>query len=143
MRRGSREASSSVLFNESLPQWPSAGRKEGNEPAKRNKGNLRHSINGVGTKFKKISELYKWFGKDWTGLDWSDQALIDAYNGESFGTPTKEELLRSRNGYYIGKQWMGVSVSMWKEDLGKGYLCKWELYEDPNLPHWWLDQVLK
>lgn len=106
-------------------------------------GQPRLTIGGVKPKFKKMAELYKWFGKDWTGLDWSDQALINAYNGESYGSPTKEELLKSRNGYYIGKQWMGVTVSMWKEDLEKGYLGRRELYEDPNLPHWWLDLVLK
>ena len=35
----------------------------------RNKGQPRHSIGGVGIKFKKISELYHHFGKGWDGLD--------------------------------------------------------------------------
>ena len=73
----------------------------------------------------------------------SDQAIIDAYNGESYGSPAKTELLKKKNGYYIGKQWMGVIVSMWKEDLEKGILRRQELYDDPDLPDWWLDQVLK
>ena len=38
---------------------------------------------------------------------------------------------------------MGVTISMWKEDIKKGYLGKKELYDDPNLPNWWLDKVLK
>jgi hypothetical protein len=50
--------------------------------------------------------------------------------------------MKNRNGFYIGKQWMGVSIAMWKEDIHKGYLRRSELYEDPNLPHWWLDNVL-
>lgn len=100
-------------------------------------------MNGLSPKFRRISELYKHFGKDWSGLDWSDRALIDAYNAESYGTPTPFELTVSRNGYYIGKQWMGVSVSMWNEDIGKGLLGRRELYEDPSFPHWWLDSVLK
>lgn len=104
---------------------------------------MKQSIGGVSNKFKRIAELYKWFGKDWDGLDWSDQALVDAFNSDSYGMPSKEELLKNRNGFYIGKQWMGVSVSMWKEDLEKGHLSRIELYEDPNLPHWWLDVVLK
>lgn len=87
--------------------------------------------------------MYRHFGRDWTDLDWSDSALIDAYNSESYGTPTPNEMIVSRNGYYIGKQWMGVSVSMWKEDIRKGYLRRQELYEDPSFPHWWLDSVLK
>ncbi len=32
---------------------------------------------------------------------------------------------------------------MWREDLRRGLLFKYELYEDPNFPHWWLDSVLK
>lgn len=90
-------------------------------------------------KFKRIAELYKQFGSSWEGLDWSDQALIDMFNSESYGTPVDER----RNGYFIGKQWMGVTVSMWKEDLNKGYLTRAELYDDPRLPHWWLDRVLR
>jgi len=31
---------------------------------------------------------------------------------------------------------------MWKEDLDKT-LWLHELYEDPNLPDWWLDKVFK
>lgn len=90
-------------------------------------------------KFKRIAELYKQFGSSWEGLDWSDQALIDMFNSESYGTPLDER----RNGYFIGKQWMGVTVSMWKEDLNKGYLRRQDLYDDPRLPHWWLDRVLR
>jgi hypothetical protein len=58
------------------------------------------------------------------------------FNGESFGTAVDD----TKNGYYIGKQWMGVTISMWKEDLEKGQLNLWELYEDPRLPHWFLDR---
>jgi len=47
------------------------------------------------------------------------------------------------NGFYIGKKWLNVFVDMWKEDLKKGFLFKFELYEDPDLPDWWLDKVLK
>lgn len=90
-------------------------------------------------KFKRIAELYRQFGSEWEGLDWSDQALIDMFNSESYGTPVDER----RNGYFIGKQWLGVTVSMWKEDLNKGYLTRAELYDDPRLPHWWLDRVLR
>ena len=48
-----------------------------------------------------------------------------------------------RNGFQLGKQWMDVNVAMWKEDLRDGTLFRHELYEDPNYPHWWLDQVLR
>lgn len=84
-----------------------------------------------------MAELYKQFGSEWNGLDWSDQALIDMFNSESFGTPVDER----KNGYYIGKQWLGVTTNGWKDDLEKGYLFLYELYEDPRLPDWYLDQI--
>lgn len=108
----------------------------------RNGGQLRRTVNGVKPKFRRIAEVYKIFGQQWTGLDWSDQAIIDAYNSDSYGKPTKAQLLINRNGYFIGKQWAGVTVAMWLEDRQRGHLNVAELYNDPTFPHWWLDQVL-
>jgi hypothetical protein len=103
------------------------------------KGIPRHSIGGLTGRFKRIAVIYRQFGEAWTGLDWSDQAMIDMYNHEALGLPLDER----KNGYFIGKQWAGVTVAMWKEDIEKGELTVRELYEDPRLPHWWLDRVLK
>lgn len=72
-------------------------------------------------------------------MDFSDEALIAMFNNESYGTPID----RKSNGFYVGKQWMGVNVSMWKEDRARGHLVLSELYSDPRFPHWWLDTVLK
>ena len=85
--------------------------------------------------------MYQHFSRDWSHLcDYSRESLEDAYLFDSLGQkPPPREL---RNGYMLGKQWMGVTISMWKEDLNKGLLLRRELYEDPNYPHWWLDQVL-
>jgi len=49
------------------------------------------------------------------------------------------------NGYIVGKHWMDVTVKMWNEDIKRGLLFKFELYQDPDLKdfHWWLDRVLK
>ena len=107
--------------------------------AKRNKGQLKTSVGGISKKFIRISELYWQFAEGWTGLDFSDQALIDMFNNESYGSPVNTKT----NGFYIGKQWMGVSISMWKEDLAKGYLTTRDLYDDPRFPVWWLDRVLR
>lgn len=38
---------------------------------------------------------------------------------------------------------MDITIAMWREDIQQGLLTKFELYEDPNLPDWWLDRVLK
>ena len=98
------------------------------------------TVGGIGPKFKRMAEIYRQFGQEWQGLDWSDQALIDMYNAESYGVLTVDE---RKNGYFVGKQWLGVTVSMWNEDISKGYLTRSELYRDPRLPEWLLDRVLK
>lgn len=71
-------------------------------------------------------------------VDFSEEALIEMYRHETYG----EKILTTNNGYVLGKKWMGVNVSMWKEDISKGYFFKYELYQDPTYPHWWLDRVL-
>lgn len=86
-----------------------------------------------------MTELYRIFAKDWEHLmDFSDEMLIELYNGESFGTPVS-----SNNGFALGKKWLNVNVAMWKEDIEKGLFRASELYNDPKYPHWWLDQVFK
>lgn len=93
----------------------------------------------VSPKFKVMSELYKLFSKDWESiLDYSDQALVEMYQFETYGNPIKDT-----NGYYHGKKWLNVTVDMWKEDLEKGLLFKQELYDDVKYPTWWLDSVLR
>ena len=87
-----------------------------------------------------MSELYRVFANDWKDcLDFSDVALLELYNYESYGGVRPA----SNNGFYHGKKWLNVNVAMWKEDISRGMLCRRELYEDPKLPHWWLDSVLK
>lgn len=103
-----------------------------------NKGQVKTTIGGVSKKFKRMAEVYRIFSKDWEHmLDYSDDAMIEMYNSESYGTPVSRT-----NGFYVGKQWLNVNVQMWKEDISKGYLQKCELYDDPKFPHWWLDNVL-
>lgn len=85
-----------------------------------------------------MSILYRHFSKGWSGLDYSDQALLDMYNSESYGVDIKEPM---KNGFYVGKQWMGVNISMWKEDRKNGHLVLSELYDDDHYPHWWLDKI--
>lgn len=86
-----------------------------------------------------MSEVYKIFSRDWQHvLDYSDEMLVELYNSESYGGHTSQ-----KNGYAIGKQYLSLHVTMWKEDIAKGLLQKYELYEDGTFPHWWLDRVFK
>lgn len=86
-----------------------------------------------------MSEIYKLFSKDWEQiLDYSDESLLEMYLSETNGTEVKSD-----NGYYVGKRWLSVQVEMWKNDIRKGLLFKWELYEDEQFPHWWLDDIFR
>lgn len=58
------------------------------------------TVKGISKRFKQMADLYKQFGSSWTGLDWSDEALISMFNNESHGTPIDCQ----RNGFYIGKK---------------------------------------
>lgn len=64
--------------------------------------------------------------------------IVELFNHESFGTD-----ISSNNGYALGKKWMDVQITMWKEDIQKGLLFTSELYDDPLFPHWWLDRIFK
>jgi hypothetical protein len=67
----------------------------------------------------------------------SDEMMIELYYSESYGDDVSD-----RNGFYVGKRYLNLQVNMWKEDIEKGFLRKFELYEDGKYPHWWLDRVL-
>ena len=86
-----------------------------------------------------MCEVYRHFAQDWWHCQsFTDQDKIDLYNHESYGTP-----LGPNNGFALGKKWLNVTVAAWLEDIELGTLFKHELYEDPDLPHWWLDRVFK
>lgn len=92
----------------------------------------------IGKNFKKMVPVYEYFGKESDGLDWSDKSLNELYLFESNGSGE----VKPDNGYYYGKKMLNVTVAMWKEDLDT-ILCLSELYNDPELPNWWLDKVFK
>jgi hypothetical protein len=84
-----------------------------------------------------MSELYRMFASEWQHvLDFSDDALVELYNYESYGGSISQ-----KNGFHHGKKWLNLAVSMWKEDIALGLLFKHELYDDPKFPHWWLDSI--
>ena len=86
-----------------------------------------------------MCDVYSIFSNYWEHvLDFSDQAKIDLFNHESYGTPISQN-----NGYFVGKKWLNVQVTVWKEDIRDGILLKRELYEEPKFPHWWLDSIFK
>lgn len=70
--------------------------------------------------------------------DFSEEAMLEQFLSESHGTDVSDT-----NGFALGKKWSDVTVKMWKAAIAEQTLCKIELYNDPNLPDWWLDKVMK
>ena len=92
----------------------------------------------VSKRFLRMAAIYRVFADSWSRtLDFSDGALQSLYGRESYGAT-----LSANNGYAVGKQYLNLQVTMWREDIRDGLLAKWELYEDARFPHWWLDSVL-
>jgi len=87
-----------------------------------------------------MCNVYKHFSKDWEHCsNYSEESMLELYISESYGDVDCEP----NNGYYIGKRMLNITVAMWKEDISKGLLFKCELYDDPNLPDWWLHKIFK
>jgi len=85
-------------------------------------------------------EVYKYFSRDWENcLDYSEESMLEIYISESYG----DTECKDNNGYYVGKKWCNVVIKMWKEDIESGILFKCELYNDPEIPDWFIDKVFK
>lgn len=98
----------------------------------------------ISKRWRKIAEVYKHFAKGATRTgfvcDFSENAAREMYIFESQGRGR----IKPDNGFAIGKKWLDVTVAMWREDLKANppMLYAAELYSDPNLPDWWLDNVV-
>lgn len=84
-----------------------------------------------------MSLMYERFAKDFSFADFSLEAKTEMFAFESQGTPIQSNKI---NGYALGKKWMDVTVSSWKEDIRKGLLYPFELLED-DYPKWFLKRV--
>lgn len=86
-----------------------------------------------------MAQLYRHFARHWAHvLDFGEDALVEMALHESTGAPIRT----ADNGYEVGKRWLNVHVAMWRADIASGLLLRAELYRDPELPDWWLDQIL-
>jgi len=92
----------------------------------------------IRNKYIRMSEIYKRFARDYTGLDFSREALEQMYLHDSNGS-VKFDIANTKNGYFIGKYWMSVTINMWKEDIKKGFLLVNELLTD--YPEWFIKQI--
>ena len=93
----------------------------------------------ISKKYIKIADSYLYFaGKNYVSYDYSYEALERMYMFETFGKPRVKFNEVQENGRYnaysVGKHWMDVTIAMWREDLIKGDLIKFELLDDPEIP---------
>jgi hypothetical protein len=101
-----------------------------------------NSLNGakVSKKWKETALMYKYFSKslDSQYLDFSISSAEDMYNYESTGFPLIIYYEKNNNGlcngYAVGKHFMDITLSMWKEDLKDGILKKYEILNDFEVP---------
>ena len=66
------------------------------------------------------------------------KAILEVYMWETHGLAVGTD-----NGYAIGKRWLNITVSAWREDIRAGLLWPEELYADTRFPAWWLKGVIK
>ena len=90
--------------------------------------------------FLKMSEIYRIFSRHWQDqLKYDETSLLEMFKYETLGEAIANPEI---NGFYVGKHWMDVNISMWNEELKTGYLNRLELYDDGTFPEWWLDKVI-
>ena len=90
------------------------------------------------------AEEYLYHSKNY--LNFSDKAKEEMYLYESqgIGDLNLEIFCGKRiNGYFYGKRMLNITVTMWKKDIENRLLFKYELYNDPKFPHWWLDKIFQ
>ena len=103
-------------------------------------------------KFRNMCELYKIFAQPFD-CDFSEKAMQEMFEYESFGIGNIDisgfnTIGIKPNGYAVGKKWLNVTVSMWKEDYQRGGICREflmeELFTDPLFKdhHEWLIDIL-
>lgn len=85
-----------------------------------------------------MAEIYEKFVKDCQNIDLSEEAAYQMYRYETFGGIIPNNSII--NGYELGKKWMDITISMWKEDLLCKNLFVFELQED-GYPDWFLERV--
>lgn len=91
----------------------------------------------ISKKWRRMADMYVRFAKNYPRADFSDAAAEAMYLHESAGHPLPNAAV---NGYALGKKWMGVTVSMWREDIADRQLTSGELVAD-GYPEWFLRRV--
>ena len=103
----------------------------------------------ISKKWREMARVYKLFMREvineegetqiHPGLDWSEEAAMEAYKHESTGGKSGGIFDDTKNGYIVSKKIMDVTVGMWKESIAEGTLFPFELFGE--FPRWFLVKV--
>lgn len=91
----------------------------------------------IGKKWWRMAEMYKRFAAGYESADFSEAAALAMYLHESTGAPLPDP---RTNGYALGKKWMDVTVSGWKEEIPQMGLLVGEL-RAAGYPDWFLRRI--
>ena len=86
-------------------------------------------------KWLEMAEYYKRFSVEWESLcDFSDKAAQEMFDYESrgIGNIDVDSIFSAKkiNGYALGKKWMDVTITSWKEGIRDGWFLRNELLAD-------------
>lgn len=97
----------------------------------------------ISKKWRMMGEIYARFCPKYECYDFSEEMATEQYSFESMGRPKFNFSDRrpngNFNGYAVGKHWMDVTISMWREDLDNGLLRRDELSNE--FPEWFLQKM--
>lgn|SRR3990167_2367214 len=85
----------------------------------------------------RLAAVYRRFADRDPLFDFSREALLECYLFESYGVQAANI---NKNGYIFGKWGKDITLSMWKEDLARGDISKFELISRIN--GWWAKRAL-
>jgi len=85
-------------------------------------------------KWRRMADMYARFADDWPNADFSESAAIAMYERENGKPLPKTDKV---NGFALGKKWMEITLTVWREDIPNGLLFVQELLDD-GYPEWFL-----
>lgn len=92
-------------------------------------------------RYRQVAAFYT-RGLENSGFDFSEQAMLDMYEAETYGAPHD---LKS-NGYAFGKKSMDITLAAWREDLLLGNTTKYELwseYDENSFERQFVQELIK
>ena len=75
----------------------------------------------ISKRYQKKLSVYRKFAQEYSELKFDGKAALECFEWETYGKKISES-----DGFAVGKKWLDVTLSMWKEDLITGLLSEEE-----------------